>query len=267
MRSSVPARGGIWMTRIETAPAISGHLTIRPCESHDDLKLCVELQRRIWGFGGEDVTPAAIFVVAQHTGGHAYCAFDGARAIGFALAFLSGHDGRTAWRSHMVGVLPEYQNRGVGRLLKLYQRDQALRTGIQTIEWTFDPLELRNAHFNISRLGAIVRQCIPNCYGGSTSPLHGALPTDRLLAEWRLRSDRVEAALAGATVRRAGPEAIEVPVPAGIRELRESEGARAREIQTDLRRRFTDLFSRGYAVTGFRRGNITCEYVLEPYED
>jgi predicted GNAT superfamily acetyltransferase len=252
------------MSRTETAPAISKQVTVRSCQSHDDLKLCVDLQRRIWSYDGEDVVPTSIFVVAQHTGGHAYCAFHDGKAVGFALAFSAEHHGVRFWHSHMVGVLPDYQNHGVGRVLKLHQREQALHAGIRIIEWTFDPLELRNAHFNIARLGAIVRRYIPDCYGRSSSPLHGSLPTDRLVAEWRLESARVEAALADTNAPQTRADAVEISVPTRIRELKNSEG---NEIQAGLRRKFTDLFSRGYAVTGFRRGDPTCEYVLEPYED
>jgi len=272
MRNSARARDGISMNGIEnraqdgnelTEDLVSNKVTIRSCQSHADLQLCVDLQRRIWKFDHQDVVPASIFVVAQHTGWHAYCAFHGDEAVGFALAFSAEHhDGRRFWHSHMVGVLPEYQNRGVGRALKLHQRDEALRAGIPVIEWTFDPLEARNAHFNIVRLGAIMRRYIPDCYGGSSSPLHGSLPTDRLVAEWHLRSHRVEAALADLPVPRAG--AVSIPMPARIREVENSD---RREIQAELRRQFTDLFSRGYAVTGFRRGDESCEYVLEPYED
>jgi predicted GNAT superfamily acetyltransferase len=147
-------------------------------------------------------------------------------------------------------------------VLKLHQREQALRAGIPIIEWTFDPLELRNAHFNIARLGAIVRRYIPDCYGESSSPLHGSLPPDRLVAEWHLESARVEAALAGTSIPQTSADVIRIPVPTRIRDMKNSD-----EIQVDLRRKFTDLFSRGYAATGFRRGDPTCEYVLEPYED
>jgi len=241
-------------------------VSIRSCRSHDDLKLCVELQRRVWNFDDEDLVPAAMFVVAQHTGGHAYLAFDGDRPAGFTLAYSAEHRGRRVWHSHMAGVLPEDQNRGIGRLLKLYQRDEALRLGIPAIEWTFDPLELRNAHFNIAKLGAIVRTCIPDCYGPTTSPLHGGLPTDRLLAEWHVASDRVKDILAGRT-RAAAPDAIEFAVPGAIREYRHSSDPRAREIQAAMRDRFTELFARGYAITHFRRETACGVYVLERYED
>lgn len=229
--------------------------------------MCVDLQRRIWGFEDADLVPAALFVVAQHTGGHAYCAFDGDKAVGFALAFSADREGRRVWHSHMVGVLPEYQNRGIGRLLKLHQREQALCAGIPAIEWTFDPLETRNAYFNIARLGVIVREYIPDCYGSTTSPLHGSLPTDRLLARWVLNSPRVEAALADAPPPATGAGRIEIAIPARIHELKKSGPARTLEVQAGLRCRMTDLFAGGYAVTGFRRGPETCEYILENYED
>jgi len=245
------------------------NLTIRPCQSHHDLSRCVDLQRRIWAFDDIDVVPAALFVVAQHTGGHAYCAFDDEQPIGFALAFsgehhVGNHD-RRFWHSHMVGVLPEYQNQGVGRMLKLRQRDEALRAGIPRIEWTFDPLELRNAHFNIAKLGVIVSRYIPDCYGVSTSPLHGSLPTDRFVAEWIVDSPRVEAIIAGSPS--PAPGAVEISVPACISQWKQLNPAKAFQIQTGLRSRFTDLFSRGYAITAFRRGAETCEYLLETYED
>jgi predicted GNAT superfamily acetyltransferase len=235
-------------------------VNIRPCESRQDLRLCVDLQRQIWTYADEDVVPANIFVVAQHTGGHAYLAFDKERAVGFALAFSAEDAGCRYWHSHMVGVLPDYQNRGVGRMLKLRQREDGLRAGIPRIEWTFDPLELRNAHFNITRLGAIVRRYIPNCYGESSSALHRGLPTDRLVAEWQIRSPRVDAAIAGKLPQAAGPCVVNIAVPS----------ERAATSQSELRGQLTGLFARGYAITRFSRGSDESDksyYLLEPYED
>lgn len=266
MPNSVPVPVGISMSPTEATSEIPQDVVIRTCESHKDRNLCVELQRRIWGFQDEDLVPAAMFVVAQHTGGHAYCAFLGEEPVGFALAFSAEHHGRRVWHSHMVGVLPEFQNRGVGRILKLHQRTEALRLGIDTIEWTFDPLELRNAYFNIVRLGAIVRHYIPDCYGGTTSPLHGGIPTDRFVAEWRLAADRVTAVLAGKETDQSSG-ALEIRIPTAIREFKTSSIQCAREVQANLRNQCTDLFSRGYAVTGFRREPDFCTYILERYED
>jgi len=242
-------------------------VTIRHCESHEDLKLCVQLQREIWGYDEEDLVPAAMFVVAQHTGGHALCAFDGDKPVGFALAYSAVAHGHRYWHSHMVGVLPEYQNRGVGRFLKLRQREEGLKAGVESIQWTFDPLELRNAHFNLARLGVVVRHYIPNCYGETTSPLHGGLPTDRLVAEWWLESARVEQALQNKLAVSTGPAVREVPLPTNISELKTTAPARVQELQAGLRKSILEHFATGYAVTGFRRGSGTSQYILEPYED
>ena len=240
-------------------------ITIRDCESHDDCQVCVDLQRSVWSVGEVDLTPAAIFLIAQRTGGQALCAFDGTKPVGFVLAFFArghfrGNDsnpdpGRPYWHSHMVGVLPEYQNRGVGQALKLRQREEALRRGISTIEWTFDPLQLRNAHFNIARLGAIVRRYIPNCYPETASPLHAGLPADRIVAEWRLPTPSLSAA-----VTMEGQ--VEVPIASNIGELRIANPIAAREIQAALRQRLTELLGSGYSITGFRKGTVTCHYLL-----
>src|SRR5205823_11777737 len=111
-----------------------------------------------------------------------------------------------------TGVSAKYRDRGVGRMLKLFQRDEALGRGIRLIEWTFDPLELKNAHFNLNRLGAICRHYIPNLYGVTTSPLHRGMATDRLVAEWHLDSPRVVAAIGGLVPTEiAAPAKIELP--------------------------------------------------------
>ena len=116
--------------------------------------------------------------------------------VGFTLALVGTRAAKPFLHSHMTAVLPEFQNQGVGRRLKLFQRHDALKRGIRLVEWTFDPLELKNAHFNFVRLGAIARRFIPNCYGVTESPLHAGLPTDRLVAEWWIDSDRVKNILA-----------------------------------------------------------------------
>src|SRR5204863_4468964 len=124
-------------------------------------------------------------------------AFSGEAMVGFAMSLPGYRDGQAYLHSHMLAVLPEYRNSGVGRNLKLAQREDALERGFERMEWTFDPLEIKNAHLNIARLGAIVRRYMPDFYGPSTSPLQGNLPTDRLVAEWWLRSELVGRVLSG----------------------------------------------------------------------
>jgi predicted GNAT superfamily acetyltransferase len=242
-------------------PAGKDAIEIRHCDSLAEFHRCVQIERTIWG---EQITvPAAIFVVAQHTGGQILGAFDGDTLVGFTLALVGNHAGKPFLHSHMTGVLPEYQNQGVGRRLKLFQRQEALKQNISLIEWTFDPLELRNAHFNLVRLGAIARRFIPNCYGITDSELHAGLPTDRLIAEWWLDSLRVKAAV---EEQKESPVADyrAIYMSANITEIKTKDRANAENIQTALRHEFQHLFRGGYVATGVQRRADTVEYILQP---
>ena len=143
-------------------------IEIRHCESLAEYETCVQLQFQVWG--EQIAVPSPIFVVAHHTGGQILGAYDGEKMVGFTLALAGTRAGKPFLHSHMTAVLPEYQNQGVGRRLKLFQRHDALKRDIRLVEWTFDPLELKNAHFNFVRLGAIARRFIPNCYGVTEQP-------------------------------------------------------------------------------------------------
>jgi len=240
---------------------VPGDIEIRHCQSLDEYEECVRLEQLTWG---EDITvPAAIFVVAHHSGGQVLGAFEGERMIGFTLALAGLRGDRHFLHSHMTTVLPEYQNRGVGRRLKLFQRQDALKRGIGLVEWTFDPLELKNAHFNLLRLGAVARRYIPDCYGLTASPLHAGLPTDRLVAEWWLDSERVRGILADNPLPAKGP--IErVGVPSNIAETKFKDRAAAGHIQSTVRQQFITLFDQGYVATGIEKHGKNIEYTLEP---
>jgi predicted GNAT superfamily acetyltransferase len=251
----------------DAATRVEKQIEIRTGEHRSDFGVCVGLQRAIWGYAEIDAVPDQMFVVAKKTGGQVLLALDGEKAVGFALAFVALKDSRVYLHSHMVGVLGEYRDRGVGRLLKLAQREDALARRIDLIEWTFDPLQLKNARFNIARLGAIVRHYIPNLYGRTSSPLHAGLPTDRLVAEWWVRSSRAENAVTNfpALVARGPVEYI--AIPANIRKLCETRQQVAAEIQSGVRSRFEQLIAAGYAATGFELNEKEGAYLLEPYED
>lgn len=249
-----------------TTSAVQQGIKIRRLESAEEMKVCVELQQHIWGYSEIDTVPDQICIVANKTGGHVLAAYDGEQSVGFALAFAAMREGLIYLHSHMVGVVESHQNKGVGRLLKLAQREDALERGINLIEWTFDPLQLKNAHFNIERLGAIVRHYIPNLYGRTSSPLHAGLPTDRLVAEWWVRSQRVEEMLSG--VRRARSDnQVRISIPSAIREICRDEPERAEQIQTRLREDFLLNFESGRAAVGFEFNAEVGTYLLEPYED
>jgi predicted GNAT superfamily acetyltransferase len=240
----------------------AGQIEIRALIALPDFTEAVRLQKEIWGFEDIELLPVRLFVVATKVGGHALGAFDGPRMIGFLLAIpgLKG-GGRNYLHSHMMGVLPDYRNQGVGRMLKLRQREEAMAAGIDLVEWTFDPLELKNAFFNIERLGAVVERYVLNQYGTTTSTLHGGLPTDRCVAGWYLRSERACAAVAGRPVSR-GSVVERVEVPSDIAAIRAAEPQRAREIQAQISEQFLSAFRQGLTVIGFERGGEYSAYLM-----
>jgi predicted GNAT superfamily acetyltransferase len=150
-------------------------------------------------------------------------------------------------------------------MLKLKQREDAVSRGIALIEWTFDPLEIKNAYFNMERLGAIVRRYVQNQYGTTSSHLHGGLPTDRCTAEWWLESSRVKTVLEGKPADRA-PIGARISVPSNIGKLREKDPAKAREIQLRISEEFREAFDKNLAVTGFERTDDAGTYLLGPWQ-
>jgi predicted GNAT superfamily acetyltransferase len=222
------------------------------------LRQCIEVQRQAWGFAEVDVVPLRMLVVCTRIGGQVLGARDSnGKIVGFLNALPGFKDGRVYLHSQMLGVLPEYQNLGVGRGLKWAQREEALARGIRLIEWTFDPLEFRNARLNIQLLGAISRRYLVNTYGISTSPLHGGLPTDRLIAEWHLDSPRVRACRDKETRGAAIPCEPIVELPLNVRELRLNHSPSALQIQLEFREKMLKLLRQNYCVTGFEANNAS----------
>jgi len=241
-------------------------IQVRALVERVQLAEAVRLQQQIWGFQDVELIPVRLFVVATKIGGQAFGAYDGARMVGFCLAIPGlKPGGRSYLHSHMLGVLPEYRNAGVGRTLKLEQRREALERGIELMEWTFDPLELKNAYFNIERLGAIVRRYVYNQYGTTGSPLHGGLPTDRCVAEWWLASPHVEAVLRG-EADRSRPVEARVSVPVDIGKLRAGEPAKARVVQKRIGEELTESFRGGLAVVGLERSADAGTYLLGKWQ-
>jgi predicted GNAT superfamily acetyltransferase len=244
-------------------------ILIRSCAGFDELEACVQLQIETWGYDDSDVIPRKAFLVGQKIGGQVIGAFDtdlpGATPdgspeslVGFAMSLpglkTGGGSPQPYLHSHMLAVRKKYRDRGLGRQLKLKQRLEALSRNIRLMEWTFDPLEIKNAYLNIHKLGAIVRCYHVNFYGVSSSRLQGGLPTDRLVAEWHLSSPRVAAILSGKP--QISPRVEQhITVPASIYQWKASDldRERAMAVQSENRRRFQDAFSRGVAVVGFAR--------------
>jgi predicted GNAT superfamily acetyltransferase len=165
---------------------------IRRAMSRADCDSCVLLQRAVWGLSDLEITSAIQLIATTHAGGLLHIAESPeGQAVGFAYAFPAVREGVCHLHSDMLAVLPDYQRRGVGVRLKWAQRDDALARGIGFITWTYDPLQARNAHLNLRRLGAEATEFLENFYGITTATLHHGLPTDRLLVRWSLNSDRV----------------------------------------------------------------------------
>jgi predicted GNAT superfamily acetyltransferase len=238
---------------------------VRPCHGIEEFEACIQVERAVWKSSDVDIIPIPLFVVASETGGQVLGAFHGTDLVGFTLAIAGWRARKPFLHSHMTAVLEAHRDCGVGRFLKLFQRKEALARGISLVEWTFDPLVTKNAYFNFMRLGAIARRYLPNAYGVTTSPLHGSLPTDRLVAEWHLRSPRVLSVLAGKQmVGSKSKKAVRITVPTEIDALRSSNPGLAREFQSDLRAKFLNWLSKGYAVTAVLPSEGGMDYILEP---
>ncbi len=241
------------------------NIEIRRLTTQPEFTEAVQLQKTIWGFEDIDLLPVRLFVVASKVGGHVFGAYDGSRMVAFCLAIPGLKPrGRYYLHSHMLGVLDGYRDLGLGRKLKLAQRGEALERGIDLIEWTFDPLELKNAFFNIERLGAIIRRFVFNQYGTTSSTLHGGLPTDRCVPEWYIASDRVRGILGGTPLPLPAIEA-RIAVPQAIGEIKKTDPARARAIQSEVSAQFDHHFAQGLAVVGFERSPEFGSYLLAPW--
>ena len=227
---------------------------IRHVHAVEEFEACVELQKEVWGFDDIEVVPLRMFVVASKIGGQVIGAFDDDRLIGFALS-IPGSRGRHAYlHSHMLAVREGFRDRGIGRRIKLAQRDDALVRGIDLIEWTFDPLEIKNAFLNIERLGAVARRYNINQYGIASSPLWGGLPTDRLIAEWWVRSERVHQILSqGSHSPVVAERTISVPAEVAEWKAKPETRGKARDIQARIREKFLAAFREDLTVLGFQR--------------
>jgi predicted GNAT superfamily acetyltransferase len=242
------------MSQVASANSIATNIEIRHCDQLAEFQACVDLQREVWGFADADLIPVRMFVVASKIGGQVIGAFDGHTLIGFALSIPGARNGHVYLHSHMLAVRELYRNGGLGRRLKLAQRDEAITRGFELMEWTFDPLEIKNAYLNIEKLGAIVRRYTVNQYGMSSSPLQGGLPTDRCVAEWWLKSNRVRQIFEANERPQLTPEKT-ITVPSLIYHWKAdpSKRDRARDVQLANREQFLSAFSRGLAVLGYER--------------
>jgi predicted GNAT superfamily acetyltransferase len=229
-------------------------IELRRCHGIEEFRACVAIQKEVWNFTDAELVPLRMFVVADKVGGQVMGAFDGNTMVGFALSVPGTRSGHVYLHSHMLAVRKDHRNGGLGRRLKLMQREDAIARGIELIEWTFDPLEIKNAYLNVEKLGAIARRYNINQYGITSSPLQGGLPSDRLIAEWWLKSKRVETLL---EIGKNPPVQTDtsIAVPAQIYEWKAAADTRskAQQVQERNREQFLRAFGQGLSVLAYER--------------
>jgi len=229
-------------------------IAVRNCSELEEFRACVALQKEVWGFADNELVPLRIFSLAPKLGGQVIGAYDNETLVGFAFSIPGNRNGHPYLHSHMLAVKEGYRDIGLGRRIKLFQREDAIAHGYQLLEWTFDPLEIKNAYLNLERLGAIARRYNINQYGITSSPLQGFLPTDRLVAEWWLTSKRVETLLSfGKHPAFAAEERVEVPADIYDWKAQPETRQRAADVQLRNREKFLAAFSRGLVCLGYER--------------
>ena len=237
--------------------------TIRECTTIEQFDRCVALQREAFGLPDLELSPRRHLIVSRQAGGWTLGAFVADRMVGFVHHLAAVRGLEIFGYSHVMAVAKDYQNKGVGARLKWAQRERALSEGRKLIKWTWDPMLARNAHFNLNRLGATVESYLDDFYGidyGADERL--GLPSDRLSAEWRIDSDRVNALAKGAEASFAGKRVATIAVPADWNALVKHDAQRAREEQTRVREEFKLAFADGLICAGFERGQEQSRYVL-----
>jgi predicted GNAT superfamily acetyltransferase len=218
-----------------------------------DFDRCAALQDEVWSYEPSDRMSQKVFLLASRIGGQVLGAFDGETLVGYSMSLPAHRNAHLYLHSHHLAVLPPWRNAGVGRRLKLAQREDALARGIELIEWTFDPLEIRNAHLNIAKLGAISRRYTRNFYGASSSPLQGGLPTDRIYAEWWLSSHRVQQALRGEAPEITFMQTVSVPAEIYAWKADPAHREEALAVQSRNALALETAFANGLAIIGYQR--------------
>jgi predicted GNAT superfamily acetyltransferase len=235
-------------------------ITIRECVTAEEFDACVALQREAFGLPDLELSPRRHMIVTREAGGWTLGAFDAGRLVGFVLTQVALRPGGEAGGySHMMAVARDAQNRGVGARLKWAQRERALSEGRRLVRWTWDPMQSRNAHFNLNRLGAVVRGYAENYYGTDYSTATGefgkpyGIDSDRLVAHWELDSPRVGALARGEAPAPLGGPAASVAIPPSWGALLREDPAAARREQLRVRAEFQSALAAGLVCAGFER--------------
>ena len=245
-------------------------ILVRECSTIEEFDSCVDLQREAFGLPDIEITPRRHLIVSRQAGGWTLGAFAAEKMVGFVhhLAAVRANEEIFGY-SHMMAVAKVYQNKGVGARLKWAQRERALAEGRDFIKWTWDPMQARNAHFNLNRLGVVVETYADNFYGlDYNADPHQAiedrpgLQSDRLFANWYLTSPRVADLARGEAAQHPGNPALSIAIPADWSTLIRTEVKKARAEQERVRSEFKAAFDEGLVCAAFKRGEEQSHYLL-----
>jgi predicted GNAT superfamily acetyltransferase len=233
--------------------------TIRECTTIEEFDTCIHLQREAFGHSDLDLSPLRYFVVSRQAGGWTLGAFVAERMVGFVHHLAAVRGDEIFGYSHMMAVAKDYQNKGIGARLKWAQRERALGEGRKLIKWTWDPMQARNAHFNLNRLGAIAETYVENFYGvDERTGLHN----DRLFAIWYLDSARVSRLASGSAAAIGGRPAATIAIATDWNALVKQDAGRARDEAARVRAEFKHAFKQQLICAGLERGEEQSRYLL-----
>jgi predicted GNAT superfamily acetyltransferase len=244
------------------------------------------VEKEVWGMADDDTLPLTLAIACKAAGNIFVGAFDKEKLVGFAFGFLGREHGQTTIHSHMLAVLDAYRHLDLGSRLKQAQRERAMAMGVHEMTWTFDPLQSRNAHFNLTKLGVVSDTYKVDFYGPETSSMLHRNGTDRLWVRWILNSrrvrDRLASRLAGKDARAETLDAlrllaplvrfdpngkpgradlaeslarqrVSIEIPGDILEVERSDMALAREWRDATRWAFREAMKAGFFVAEFCR--------------
>jgi predicted GNAT superfamily acetyltransferase len=245
-------------------------IEIRECADVNELTECVRLQREVFALPEIEISPVRHFIVTRQAGGFTLGAFAGEKLVGFVLSVAAFFGNEKFFYSHMTAVTKDFQSSGIGARLKWAQREQSLKRGVNFIKWTFQPVQARNAFFNLEKLGAVVRRYEPNFYGTdySTSGNHNkrvGLDSDRLFAEWHLESRKVERLANGEDFVDANKAVKAIEIPVDWNSLVKENPEKAVAEQTRVREEFQSAFADRLTGRGFERSETNPKFLL--YEE
>jgi len=235
-------------------------VVVRECVSVEDFHQCIELERAVWKDDDIDVMPIRLYMISKACNAPTIGAFDQAgKLVGFVHTMVALMNGNAVYHSHMAAVVEDLRHKDIGFRIKLAQRQHAIEAGIPLVIWTFDPLQSRNAHLNINKLGVVIRRYEINYYGeGVSTVFDAAVPSDRVFAEWWVSSPHVKSVLAGrATPVEDGPS--EVVIPDNIDEVRTTSLEEHVRWRLRVRAEFQKALAGGSIVRGFQRDARTHE--------